>query len=175
MYGIPEFRLPKSIVAKEIDGLKALGVDIETNMVIGKTLSIDELMKEYGFEAVFIGSGAGLPKFMNIPGENLKGVYSANEFLTRINLMKAYKDDSDTPVEHAKNVAVVGRAATWRWTQRAAQNALVRTCISCIAAVWRNCRLEKKRSSMPKKRESSSKRSPIRWRFMAMKTEMCAV
>lgn len=108
MYGIPEFRLPKSIVAKEIDGLKALGVDIETNMVIGKTLSIDELMKEYGFEAVFIGSGAGLPKFMNIPGENLKGVYSANEFLTRINLMKAYKDDSDTPVEHAKNVAVVG-------------------------------------------------------------------
>lgn len=108
VYGIPEFRLPKSIVAKEIDGLKALGVDIETNMVIGKTLSIDELMKEYGFEAVFIGSGAGLPKFMNIPGENLKGVYSANEFLTRINLMKAYKDDSDTPVEHAKNVAVVG-------------------------------------------------------------------
>ena len=101
VYGIPEFRLPKSIVAKEIDGLKALGVDIETNMVIGKTLSIDELMKEYGFEAVFIGSGAGLPKFMNIPGENLKGVYSANEFLTRINLMKAYKDDSDTPVEHA--------------------------------------------------------------------------
>ena len=108
VYGIPEFRLPKSIVAKEIDGLKALGVDIETNMVIGKTVSIDELMKEYGFEAVFIGSGAGLPKFMNIPGENLKGVYSANEFLTRINLMKAYKDDSDTPVEHAKNVAVVG-------------------------------------------------------------------
>ena len=108
VYGIPEFRLPKSIVAKEIDGLKALGVDIETNMVIGKTLSIDELMKDYGFEAVFIGSGAGLPKFMNIPGENLKGVYSANEFLTRINLMKAYKDDSDTPVEHAKNVAVVG-------------------------------------------------------------------
>ena len=108
VYGIPEFRLPKSIVAKEIDGLKALGVDIETNMVIGKTLSIDELMQEYGFEAVFIGSGAGLPKFMNIPGENLKGVYSANEFLTRINLMKAYKDDSDTPVEHAKNVAVVG-------------------------------------------------------------------
>lgn len=174
MYGIPEFRLPKSIVAKEIDGLKALGVDIETNMVIGKTLSIDELMKEYGFEAVFIGSGAGLPKFMNIPGENLKGVYSANEFLTRINLMKAYKDDSDTPVEHAKNVAVVGGGNVAMDAARCAKR-LVRTCISCIAAVWRNCRLEKKRSSMPKKRESSSKRSPIRWRFMAMKTEMCAV
>lgn len=108
VYGIPEFRLPKSIVAAEIEGLKALGVKIETNTVIGKTLSIDELMKEYGFEAVFIGSGAGLPKFMNIPGENLKGVYSANEFLTRINLMKAYREDSDTPVFRAKKVAVVG-------------------------------------------------------------------
>ena len=108
VYGIPEFRLPKAIVQKEIDGLKELGVDIETNMVIGKTLSIDELIKEYGFEAVFIGSGAGLPKFMNIPGENLKGVLSANEFLTRINLMKAYTEGSDTPVQHAKKVAVVG-------------------------------------------------------------------
>ena len=108
VYGIPEFRLPKAIVQKEIDGLRDLGVDIETNMVIGKTLSIDELIKEYGFEAVFIGSGAGLPKFMNIPGENLKGVYSANEFLTRINLMKAYTENSDTPVQHAKTVAVVG-------------------------------------------------------------------
>lgn len=108
VYGIPEFRLPKSIVQKEIDGLKAIGVKIETNMVIGKVLSIDELMDEYGYEAVFIGSGAGLPKFMGIPGENLKGVYSANEFLTRINLMKAYKADSATPVQHAKTVAVVG-------------------------------------------------------------------
>lgn len=108
VYGIPEFRLPKDIVRKEIDGLKELGVDIETNMVIGKTLSIDELQKEYGYEAVFIGSGAGLPKFMNIPGENYKGVYSANEFLTRINLMKAYKDGSSTPIQHATKVAVVG-------------------------------------------------------------------
>ncbi|MGM9646414.1 MAG: NADPH-dependent glutamate synthase [Eubacteriales bacterium] len=108
VYGIPEFRLPKSIVRKEIDGLKDLGVDIQTNVVVGKTLSIDELMNEQGFEAVFIGSGAGLPKFMGIPGENLKGVYSANEFLTRINLMKAYRDGSDTPIEHAKRVAVVG-------------------------------------------------------------------
>lgn len=108
VYGIPEFRLPKAIVQKEIDNLKAMGVKIETNMVIGKVISIDELMDEYGFEYIYIGSGAGLPRFMNIPGENLNGVYSANEFLTRVNLMKAYKDDSHTPVQHAKRVAVVG-------------------------------------------------------------------
>ena len=107
VYGIPEFRLPKAIVQKEIDGLKAMGVRIETNMVIGRALSIDELLEE-GFEAVFIGSGAGLPRFMNIPGENLKGVYSANEFLTRVNLMKAYLPGSDTPVQRARRVAVVG-------------------------------------------------------------------
>ncbi len=107
VYGIPEFRLPKAIVQKEIDGLKAMGVKIETNMVIGQVLSIDELLGQ-GFEAVFIGSGAGLPRFMNIPGENLKGVYSANEFLTRVNLMKAYKPGSGTPIQHAKKVAVVG-------------------------------------------------------------------
>ena len=108
VYGIPEFRLPKSIVADEIEGLRALGVKVETNTVIGKTISIDELLKEYGYEAVFIGSGAGLPKFMNIPGENLKGVYSANEFLTRINLMKAYRGGSATPIQRATKVAVVG-------------------------------------------------------------------
>ena len=108
VYGIPEFRLPKKIVQKEVDTLKALGVKIETNMVIGKILSIDELFDEYGFKAVFIGSGAGLPKFMNIPGEQLKGVYSANEFLTRVNLMKAYRDVNDTPIMKAKRVAVVG-------------------------------------------------------------------
>lgn len=108
MYGIPEFRLPKSIVQKEIDSLKEMGVDFKVNTVIGKTLSIDELFEEYGFEAVFIGSGAGLPRFMNIPGENLKCVYSANEFLTRVNLMKAYKEDSATPVSKASRVAVVG-------------------------------------------------------------------
>ena len=107
VYGIPEFRLPKIIVQQEIDNLKAIGVDVECNMVIGKVLTIDELF-EQGYEAVFIGSGAGLPRFMGIPGESLKGVYSANEFLTRINLMKAYKPDSKTPIEHAKNVAVVG-------------------------------------------------------------------
>lgn len=106
-YGIPEFRLPKAIVNKEVDNLRDLGVDVETNMVIGRVLSIDELMED-GYEAVFIGSGAGLPRFMNIPGENLKGVYSANEFLTRVNLMKAYKEGGTTPIMHAKRVAVVG-------------------------------------------------------------------
>ena len=108
VYGIPEFRLPKSIVQKEVDGLKALGVTIATDTVVGRTITVDELMEEQGFEAVFIGSGAGLPMFMNIPGVNYKGVLSANEFLTRINLMKAYKPDSDTPIQHPKKVAVVG-------------------------------------------------------------------
>ncbi|HCB96408.1 NADPH-dependent glutamate synthase [Ruminococcus sp. YE282] len=108
VYGIPEFRLPKSIVQKEVDTLKALGVKVETNMVVGRVISIDELMDDYGFESVFIGSGAGLPRFMNIPGENYCGVYSANEFLTRTNLMKAYKDGSTTPIMHSKKVAVVG-------------------------------------------------------------------
>ncbi len=107
VYGIPEFRLPKAIVQKEVDTLKKLGVDIETNMVIGKTLTVDELFL-MGYEAVFIGSGAGLPRFMGIPGESLKGVYSANEFLTRANLMKAYEDGAATPILRARKVAVVG-------------------------------------------------------------------
>ena len=108
VYGIPEFRLPKAIVQKEVDGLKAMGVTIATDTVIGRTVSIDELQQEMGFEAVFIGSGAGLPMFMDIPGVNYRGVYSANEFLTRINLMKAYRPDSDTPIQHPRKVAVVG-------------------------------------------------------------------
>ena len=110
VYGIPEFRLPKTIVQKEVDGLKELGVTIATDTVIGRTITVDELMEEQGFEAVFIGSGAGLPMFMNIPGVNYKGVLSANEFLTRINLMKAYREDSDTPIMDlkGKKVAVVG-------------------------------------------------------------------
>ena len=107
VYGIPEFRLPKEIVRKEIEGLKEIGVDVETDVVIGRTLTIDELF-DMGNEAVFIGSGAGLPRFMGIPGESLNGVYSANEFLTRINLMKAYKENAKTPIQHAKNVAIVG-------------------------------------------------------------------
>ena len=107
VYGIPEFRLPKAIVQKEVDNLKAMGVEIMTNMIIGKTLTVDELFG-MGFEAVFIGSGAGLPNFMGIPGESLKGVYSANEFLTRSNLMKAYRDDPNTPIMKGGRVAVVG-------------------------------------------------------------------
>ena len=107
VYGIPEFRLPKAIVAKEVDTLKKLGVKIETNVVIGKTLTVDEIF-DMGFEAVFIGSGAGLPNFMGIPGESLKGVYSANEFLTRSNLMKSYREDPTTPIMKGGKVAVVG-------------------------------------------------------------------
>lgn len=106
VYGIPEFRLPKAIVQREVDGLKDMGVDVETNVVIGRSISIDDMLQKY--DAVFVGSGAGLPRFMGIEGENLKGVYSANEFLTRINLMKAYKEDSRTPVQHGRRVAVVG-------------------------------------------------------------------
>ena len=109
MYGIPEFRLPKDIVQKEIENLKAMGVDIETNVIVGKTLTIDELFDEMGYDAVYIGSGAGLPRFMGIEGESLNGVYSANEFLTRINLMKGYKfPEYDTPVYVGKKVAVLG-------------------------------------------------------------------
>ena len=108
MYGIPQFRLPKEIVQKEIETLKDLGVEIVTNFVVGRSDTIDALMEEDGFEAVFVGSGAGLPRFMNLPGENLKGVFSANEFLTRINLMKAYKEDSNTPIYKPKKCVVVG-------------------------------------------------------------------
>ncbi|HIS53130.1 MAG TPA: NADPH-dependent glutamate synthase [Candidatus Onthomonas avicola] len=108
VYGIPEFRLPKAIVQGEVDRLRELGVEVMTDMVIGKVLSIDELLGEMGYEAVFIGTGAGLPRFMNIPGEGLAGVCSANEYLTRINLMKAYLDDYDTPVLKSRAVAVVG-------------------------------------------------------------------
>ncbi len=108
VYGIPEFRLPKSIVAKEIDNLKAIGVKIETNTIVGKSVSIDELMEEMGFEACFVGSGAGLPSFMGIEGETLVGVFSANEYLTRTNLMKAYNENYATPILKSKAVAVVG-------------------------------------------------------------------
>jgi glutamate synthase (NADPH/NADH) small chain len=109
VYGIPEFRLPKeTVVKKEIENVKALGVKIETNVVIGKSITIDELLEEEHFDAVYIGSGAGLPKFMNIPGEQLNGVFSANEFLTRSNLMKAFKEDSSTPIQHGHKTVVVG-------------------------------------------------------------------
>ena len=109
VYGIPEFRLPKqTVVAHEVDNVKKLGVEIETNVIIGKSITIDELINEEGYDAVFIGSGAGLPKFMGIPGEQANGVFSANEFLTRNNLMKAFRDDYDTPIHQGKQVAVIG-------------------------------------------------------------------
>ncbi len=109
VYGIPEFRLPKDkVVAAEVENVKSLGVKIETNVIIGKSVTIDELLKDEGFEAVFIGSGAGLPMFMGIPGEQANGVFSANEYLTRNNLMKAFREDYDTPIAHGKKVAVVG-------------------------------------------------------------------
>lgn len=108
VYGIPQFRLPKEIVAKEVAGLEAKGVKFVTDAIVGRAITVDELMKEEGFESVFIGTGAGLPAFMNIPGENLLGVCSANEYLTRINLMKAYLPEYDTPIQYAKNIAVVG-------------------------------------------------------------------
>ena len=112
VYGIPEFRLPKDIVKKEVEGLKKLGVKIECNVIIGRTYTIDDLLNEEGFDAVFIANGAGLPVFMDIPGENLKGVYSANEYLTRVNLMRAYDPNSDTPVLRAKQAVVVGGGNT---------------------------------------------------------------
>jgi len=108
VYGIPQFRLPKEIVAAEIENLKAMGVNIVTDAIVGKSMSVDELFDDFGYEAVYIGSGAGLPQFLHIPGENLLGVYSANEFLTRVNLMKAYRDDYDTPIKHFNRVVVVG-------------------------------------------------------------------
>ena len=139
MYGIPEFRLPKDIVQTEIDGLRALGVDIETNMVIGKVLTIDELMGEYGFEAVYIASGAGLPRFMGIPGESLKGVYSANEYLTRVNLMKAYLPTAAPPSRRAARWPWWA-AATWPWTPPAAPSAWApRPSTSSTAAAWPSC------------------------------------
>ena len=109
VYGIPEFRLPKDeVVAKEVENVMSLGVKIETNVVVGKSVTIDDLLTDEGYEAVFIGSGAGLPMFMGIPGEQAKGVFSANEYLTRNNLMKAFREDYDTPIVHGKKVAVVG-------------------------------------------------------------------
>ncbi len=108
VYGIPEFRLPKAIVAAEIETIKKMGAEIKLDMLIGKTRTIDQLLEEDGFDAIFIGTGAGLPMFLNLPGENLNGISSANEFLTRVNLMKAYRDDYDTPVKVGKNVAVIG-------------------------------------------------------------------
>lgn len=166
VYGIPEFRLPKEIVRREIDGLRELGVDIECNMVIGKILSIDEL-EERGYEAVFIGMGAGLPKFMNIPGENLPGVLSANEFLTRVNLMKAYREDSDTPIRRSSRVAVVGGGNVAMDAARCA----LRLGAKEVSIVYRRSEAE-----LPARREEveHAKEEGIVFRFLTNPTEILA-
>ena len=151
VYGIPQFRLPKEIVQKEIENLQQLGVRIETNMVIGKVLSVDDLFAA-GFEAVFIGSGAGLPRFMNIPGENLKGVYSANEFLTRVNLMKAYEKDSATPVLRAQKVAVVGGGNVAMDAARCAKRLGAETVYIVYRRSEKKCRPARKKWNTPKKK-----------------------
>lgn len=138
VYGIPEFRLPKeNVVKKEIENVLSLGVKIETNVIVGKSVTIDELLNEEGYSAVFIGSGAGLPKFMGIPGENANGVFSANEYLTRSNLMKAFQADSATPIMESKKVAVVG-GATLQWMLREPRCVSARKCISYTAEVKRS-------------------------------------
>ena len=166
VYGIPEFRLPKEIVRREIDGLRELGVDIECNMVIGKILSIDEL-EERGYEAVFIGTGAGLPKFMNIPGENLPGVLSANEFLTRVNLMKVYREDSDTPICRSSRVAVVGGGNVAMDAARCA----LRLGAKEVSIVYRRSEAE-----LPARREEveHAKEEGIVFRFLTNPTEILA-
>jgi heterodisulfide reductase subunit C len=140
VYGIPEFRLPKALVRAEIANVEALGVKIVTNAVVGRMASLDELMEEQGFDAIFVGSGAGLPNFQKIPGENLNGVYSANEFLTRINLMKAYTFPAvDTPVRVGKNVAVIGGGNVAMDAARCAKRLGAETCTSSIAAARWKC------------------------------------
>ena len=152
MYGIPEFRLPKTIVQKEIDTLKDLGVEFVLNFVVGRSETIDELFGD-GYEAIFVGSGAGLPTFIGVPGENANGVYSANEYLTRINLMKAYKENSDTPIYHAKKVAVVG-GGNVAMDAAAVQSAWAQTRFTLFTAVprrsfrrvWRRFTTRRKRA-----------------------------
>ena len=165
MYGIPEFRLPKAIVQDEINNLKNLGVKIQTDMVIGKILSVDELLGEMGFESVFIGSGAGLPKFMGIPGEALVGVYTANEFLTRINLMNAYKEEYDTPIKRSRRVAVVGGGNV---TMDAARSAK-RLGAEEVCVIYR-----RSESEMPARREEvqHAKEEGIRFRLLTEPVEI---
>ncbi len=160
VYGIPQFRLPKEIVAAEIENLNKMGVKIVNNAIIGKSVTVDELFDD-GFEAVFIGSGAGLPQFLHIPGENLLGVYSANELLTRTNLMKAYRDDYDTPIKHFHRVAVVGAGNVAMDAARVAKRLGASRCISSTAAAGTSCPPVRRRSSTPRPRASSSTSSTI--------------
>ena len=164
VYGIPEFRLPKSIVAREVENLSALGVKFMTNIIIGKTLTVDELFAE-GFEAVYIGSGAGLPMFMGIPGEELKGVYSANEYLTRSNLMKAYREDSATPIMKGGSVAVVGGGNV---AMDAARTAL-RLGAEKVTIIYRRSEKE-----LPARREEveHAREEGVEFRFLCNPTEV---
>lgn len=164
-YGIPEFRLPKETVLKrEIDAVRALGVKIETDVIVGRTVTIDALMEEEGFEAVFVGTGAGLPRFMNIPGENLNGVFSANEFLTRNNLMKAWREDYDTPIHAGKSVCVVGGGNV---AMDAARTAL--RLGADVTVVYRRTEVE-----LPARREEvhHAKEEGIRFQFLANPVEV---
>ena len=172
MHGIPEFRLPKDIVQKEISNLKEMGVDIETNVVIGKTLTVDELFDEMNFDAVYIGSGAGLPHFMGIEGESLNGVYSANEFLTRINLMKGYKfPEYDTPVYVGKNVAVLGGGNVAMDATQDRQSVLaLKMYILFTDVVRKNFLQERKKYSTQKKKVSNLNFFKILQRFLATRT-----
>ena len=159
VYGIPEFRLPKEIVRQEVENMRKMGIDFQTNVVIGKTITIDELFVEEGYHAVFIATGAGLPKFLNLPGEHLGGVYSANEFLTRVNLMKAYNaDDYDEPIYDCRdrNVAVVGGGNTAMDAVRSASGSGRRTPTSSTAAARKKCPPAAKRSIMPRMKGCSS-------------------
>ncbi len=171
MYGIPEFRLPKDIVQKEISNLKEMGVDIETNVVIGKTLTVDELFDEMNFDAVYIGSGAGLPHFMGIEGESLNGVYSANEFLTRINLMKGYKfPEYDTPVYVGKNVAVLGGGNVAMDAADRQSVLVLKTYILFTDVVRKNFLQEQKKYSTQKKKVSNLNFFKILQKLLATRT-----
>mgnify|MGYP002165669552 CR=1 FL=1 len=169
VYGIPEFRLPKEkVVAKEIENIKSLGVKIETNVVVGKSVTIDSLLEDEGFDAVFIGSGAGLPKFMGIPGENANGVFSANEYLTRSNLMKAFDENSNTPIMRGKKVAVVGGG-------NVAMDPLALRRISYTDVQRRSSQPELRRFITLRKRESYLISSQTQQRSLRMRTAGYAV
>ena len=157
IYGIPEFRLPKKIVEDELHTLEEMGVEIRTNFLVGQTRKLKDLLEKDGYDAAFIGTGAGLPRFMRIEGENLVGVFAANEFLTRSNLMKAYdRDQAETPIFQPKRVAV-SAAGTSRWTPRARRSGSARRrSTSSIGAAASRCRRAPKKSTTPKKRASSS-------------------
>jgi glutamate synthase (NADPH/NADH) small chain len=167
VYGIPEFRLPKKIVENEVNLLRRLGVRFEKDVVIGKTLTLDELMTDQGFDAVFVGAGAGLPHFLNVPGEELIGIYSSNELLTRVNLMKAYQSDAVTPIfDYRDKVVAVFGAVTRRWIRAPRHGAWARKkCTSSTAVRKRKCPRGTKRYCTPRKKVSSLLSWQHRWNF----------